>query len=294
MKRFACVVLCLLALVRHMVAFTNTPPTLYVQSTAECPEGLSIDIKSVRIDDADAHQYTQPKLAVNLTVSHGQIYLPFRTGLYFVYGNIAGPDSRFEIIGKLADVKKSLSLIKYLADADFNGKATLEITAFDMHLQSRSGDSSVNDLALLPDHPAVMATTVITVLPDNDAPTISASARYLTCDQQQVEADGTPAISTASFRAVLADGDLITPELQQNTKFQLSLTTRFGTLRLPGKGCDFDGYTCTVIDTLPNLNKLTSKITYVPNAGYNKFQGSERIGEFNLGTACSFCSYHQC
>jgi hypothetical protein len=231
MKRFACVVLCLLALVRHMVAFTNTPPTLYVQSTAECPEGLSIDIKSVRVDDADAHQYTQPKLAVNLTVSHGQIYLPFRTGLYFVYGNIAGPDSRFEIIGKLADVKKSLSLIKYLADADFNGEATLEITAFDMHLQSRSGDSSANDLALLPDHPAVMTTAVITVLPDNDAPTISASARYLTCDQQQVEADGTPAISTASFRAVLADGDLITPELQQNTKFQLSLTTRFGTLQ---------------------------------------------------------------
>lgn len=260
-------------------AETNVAPTVWVQSTAECVEGLSTDITSVRIDDEDYDQHHLSKIAVNITVTHGQLYLPFRTGLYFVYGNIAGPDSRFEVIGKLSDVRRSFSHIKYLAGPDFYGEETLQLTVFDMHMQSRPGDPDGHDLALLPDHPAAAASTVIRVLPDNDAPVITATARYLTCDQQQVEADGSPAVSSSSFSAVLSDSDLITPELYQNSKFQLSLTTRFGTLRLPGGRCDPTAYTCTVVDTLPNLNKLTTKITYTPDAGYNKYKGSERIGK---------------
>jgi hypothetical protein len=263
----------------------NLPPTLYVQATAECIEGLSTDINSVRIDDADASKFLQPKIAVNISVVHGQIYLPIRTGLFFAYGDIVGPDSRFELIGKLADIQKSLSHIKYLADANYYGEDTLQLTAVDMHLQSRSGSTEdvlhlpADDLALLPDHQVVTATTIITVLPENDAPTISATARFLTCDQQQVEADGTPAISSASFSAVLADADLVTAEQALQTQFTLSLTTRFGKLRLAGRGCDPNAYTCTVTDTLANLNKLTARVTYAPDAGYNKFAGSERIGK---------------
>lgn len=267
-------------------AEANVAPTVYVQNTAECVEGSMADITSVRIDDEDYDQHHLSKIAVNITVTHGQLYLPFRTGLYFVYGNIVGPDSRFEVIGKLSDVRKSFSHIKYLAGPDFYGEDLLQLTVFDMHMQSRSGDPGGHDLALLPDHPPLTASTVISVLPDNDAPTITASARFLTCDQQQVEADGSPAISSSSFSAVLSDSDLITPELYQNSQFQLSLTTRFGTLRLPGSRCDATAYTCTVVDTLPNLNKLTAKITYTPDAGYNKFKGSERIGKDSVCHQC--------
>ena len=264
--------------------FANSPPTLYVQRIAECVEGSSIDISTIRIDDVDVNQFTQTRIAVNISVIHGHIYLPLRSGLFFNYGNIVGPDSRFEIIGKLSDIQKSLSHVRYLADPNYYGEDKLELSVVDMHLQNKfNGDDAQNsqsgDLALLPDHSPVTAFTTITVLPENDAPVVSVSMRFLTCDQQQVQDDGTPALSTASFSATLSDADILTGTQMESTKFQLSLTTRFGSLRLSAPGCDAASRTCTLVDTLDNLNKVTTKVTYTPDAGYNKFLGNERIGK---------------
>jgi hypothetical protein len=258
---------------------TNLPPSLYVQSSVTCLEGGSVDINTARIEDSDNSQFLQSKIAVNISIEHGQLYLPIRTGLFFNYGNMVGTDSRFEIIGRLSDIQKALSVIKYLADADFNGEDTLQITAFDMHLQTRPGSDSPK-LELRADHAPVTVSTVIVVEPVNDVPVIAASARFLTCDQQQTNSDGTPAVSTASFSAKLSDADVRTPAQMVSSKFQLNLSSRFGTLRSAAiTACNAPSYSCTLVGTLDELNAVLEKVTYAPDAGYNKYQGSERIGE---------------
>jgi len=277
--------LALLCLVVMMVApainaaEANQAPTLYIQSTVSCLEGGSVDINTARIEDSDGSLFHQTKIAVNVSVQHGQLYLPLRSGLFFTYGNMVGTDSRYEIIGRLSDIQKAVSVIKYLADPDFNGDDTLILSVVDMHLQTRPGADPSGKLELLADHAPTTASTVISVLPVNDIPVIATSARFLTCDQQQVEDDGTPAISTASFSAKLSDADVRTPAQMLASKFQLSLSSRYGTLRTFNKGCQVPSYSCVVTGTLDELNTLAEKITYTPDANYNKFLGSERIGK---------------
>lgn len=274
------VLLCLIVqIVVHSTkaAEVNLPPTLYVQSRVFCMEGGNVDINTARIGDHDASQFLQPKIAVNVSVLHGQLYLPVRSGLFFVHGNMVGTDSRFEIIGRLPDIQKAISVIKYLADVDFNGDDILTISATDMHLQTRPGAELGAKLELLADHAPVSVSTTITVEPVNDAPVIVASARFLTCDQQRVNDDGTPSLSTASFSATFSDADVRTPEQMLSTKFQLNLSTRYGTLRSAARGCDQSTYSCTVTGTLEELNQLAQKVTYTPDAQYNKYLGSERI-----------------
>lgn len=274
------VLLCLIVqVVVHSTkaAEVNLPPTLYVQSRVSCTEGGSVDINTARIDDTDASQFLQPKIAINISVLHGQLYLPVRSGLFFVHGNMVGTDNRFELLGRLPDIQKAISVIKYLADADYNGDDILTISATDMHLQTRPGTAEHSKLELLADHAPVSVSTTITVEPVDDTPVITASARFLTCDQQQVNADGTPAISTASFSAIFSDADVGTPEQMLETKFQLNLSTRYGTLRSAARGCDQSTYSCTVTGTLDELNVLAQKVTYTPDAQYNKYLGSERI-----------------
>ena len=277
----------------------NLAPTLYVQSNIDCLEGGSVDINTVRVDDADANQFLQPKMAVNVTVQHGQIYLPIRSGLFIVRGNMVGPDARYELIGRLGDIQKCLSHIKYLADKDYVGVDLLTIAAFDMHLQTNplapEGDMHA-PLTLLADHVPVVATTAINLLPINDAPVIATSQRFLTCDEQLAASggDGTGAsgaidgsgntvppsqMHSVELIVALTDPDTQTDEQLLQDIFQLSVSSRYGKLHLASSQCEEQTYSCTIMDTLPALNAAVQRLTYAPDVGYNKFNGNERIGE---------------
>lgn len=278
------IVLCLFAqllglAVQATTPLTNVPPSLYIQDKVECLEGATININTARLEDVDASQFQQSKMAVNISVQHGQIFLPLRTGLFFVYGNIIGPDSRYELIGRLSDVQRSLSQIKYLANPDYYGVDVLQLTAVDMHMQPKPNSApGESELALHPDHAPVSASTEITVLAVNDAPVITTSTRFLTCDQQQVEPDGTPAISTASFSATLSDVDMLTEAQEQDTVFQLSIKATYGKLTLQSAQCERLTYNCLLTGNLAVLNAAMSSVKYTPDAAYNKFNGPERIG----------------
>jgi hypothetical protein len=249
----------------------NIAPTVYVKPTAECLEGHTVDINTIRIDDVDAGLYLQPKMAVNISVSHGMLYFPLRNGLFFLQGSIVGPGNKFSVIGRLADVQRSFSNVKYVADVDYVGDADLEISVFDMHLQPLEDDGNNennnnnnnnfnNDLGvdesklkLQADHAPVTAHAVITVLPVNDAPVIAASQRYLTCDERSpspssssaeeqeialataaADVGEAPLQLSAALAVTLRDADIQTDEQEQSALFRLSVSARYGSLTLEG------------------------------------------------------------
>ena len=262
----------------------NVPPTLYIQSSVDCLEGGSVEINTLRADDADASQFLQSKIAVNITVQYGQIYLPIRAGLFFLHGKMSGSDSRYEIIGKLSDIQKSLSQVKYVADADFVGEDLLTVTAFDMHLQPKSEGSPT--LALLADHAPVSAVAEITVRPVNDAPVLRTSTPFLTCPEQPSVVNnplllsgssGTSIVSSVSMSATVVDVDVRTAEQAKNDLFSLSVSVIFGKLTMNIAGCDGSTNACAITDTLSAVNSALSNIKYTPDVAYNKFGGSERI-----------------
>lgn len=151
------------------------------------------------------------------------------------------------------------------------------------HLQLRPGADPNGKFERLADHAPTTASTIISVQPVNNISVIATSVRFLTYDQQQVEEDGTPAISSASFSAKLSDADVRTFEQMLASKFQLSLTSRYG--------CQVPSYSCVVIGTLDELNTLAEKVTYIPDAKYNKFLGSERIGTYPPSLRTVFLLY---
>ncbi|KAJ1429667.1 hypothetical protein B484DRAFT_57752 [Ochromonadaceae sp. CCMP2298] len=212
--------------------------TVYVQPSLTCQEGGTADLLSIRVGDT---QSPTTKLQVNISVTHGQLYLPHRAGLYLQQGKV-GADARFEIIGVLSDVQRALSSIKYLADADYVGADAIQLSV--------SGVSGVSGGVT-----AVQASCEVDIEAVNDPPVLTLSAQFLLCDQ------GSSASLTGTVTDTEAGTD--TEDSEADEHYTMRVTALHGAVAVGG--CTAGGGGGCLLQGLGSINSaLQAGVVYSP------------------------------
>ncbi|NLX56285.1 MAG: hypothetical protein GXY58_14345, partial [Planctomycetaceae bacterium] len=227
----------------------NDAPVLTLPGTQSATEDTAKQISGIRIADADAGS---GQLLVTMTVAHGRLTLPQRTGLAFTVGDGVS-DQALTFTGTLADLNAALASVQYLGHTNYSGADTLRITVDD---QGNSGTGGpLSDTGTVP----------ITVAPVNDPPVLTVPGA------QTVNED-----SSLSIRRVnVADPDATTNPVRMTISAEhgtLSLARTFGLNFLVGDGTN--DTTMTFTSSQVYINAALVQIIYRPAPNYS---GSDAV-----------------
>ena len=167
---------------------TNAPATLTLAEDA-----TNVAVAGLSISDVDATLAPAGVYEVTLSATHGLLTLTTLTGLTFTVGD-GTADATMTFHGTLADINTALATAKYTPDANYNGAATITLSATDTFggIVATGTGSATSDSDVVN----------VTVTAVNDTPVVAVQASVASTEQVAGFIDPAATISDVDLGAL--------------------------------------------------------------------------------------------
>jgi len=244
-------------------ANNNISPSLVLPATVSCIEDGFVHVSPILIDDTDAAEHFQSRLAVNVTTTHGKVSFPSLIGVRVKQGGGApgsggtSADTAFSLEGTLANIQKAFSGMLYHAPSsgELHPSDEVHISVVDMH--------QVLGTWVL-DHAPLLRTAAVSIVNKQSIPMLAAPDR-VTCDSSETKS---VAVSVSYGGADAA-----------SREFSVTLTALHGSLALASGACSVTAAKkCEYKATLTDVNAALAGLAYTSDDARSTWlTGLERV-----------------